>query len=358
MVIVRNCSVDMFLEMAEHRQLICFCAGQKLREFCERFHLEDRILYVVDNFKNGGVFRYGSCDIPILSMAQLDSRCREALCVVTSMGAAVEMISRLDSLSVCEGIDVYIYELLTGAGGSLRWEKEGRQVIPKKIHYCWFGGGKLPEHFQRNIESWRRQCPDYEITEWNERNYDVAKNKYMKQAYDHKKWGFVPDYARLDIVNTHGGLYFDTDVRMLKSFDMLLQYEFFCGFESGGGINLGQGFGAVRNHVVIQDMLNAYDDLEFVRADGSINTVPSPVYQTAALERWGLKKNGMLQQTRQFLVLPSEFFSPVNEFGYGNLTENTFSIHQYAATWYDPEQQKHKEKMIQDYEMIQKRIGE
>ena len=139
---------------------------------------------------------------------------------------------------------------------------------------------------------------------------------------------------------------------------MLLQYEFFCGFESGGGINLGQGFGAVRNHVVIQDMLNAYDDLEFVRADGSINTVPSPVYQTAALERWGLKKNGMLQQTRQFLVLPSEFFSPVNEFGYGNLTENTFSIHQYAATWYDPEQQKHKEKMIQDYEMIQKRIGE
>ena len=112
MVIVRNCSVDMFLEMAEHRQLICFCAGQKLREFCERFHLEDRILYVVDNFKNGGVFRYGSCDIPILSMAQLDSRCREALCVVTSMGAAVEMISRLDSLSMCEGIDVYIYCLL------------------------------------------------------------------------------------------------------------------------------------------------------------------------------------------------------------------------------------------------------
>lgn len=86
--------------------------------------------------------------------------------------------------------------------------------------------------------------------------------------------------------------------------------------------------------------------------------IPSPVYQTAALERWGLKKNGMVQQTEHFLALSSEFFSPINEFGYGVPTENTFSIHQYAAAWYDEDQRRRKEKIIQNYEMIQKRIGE
>lgn len=357
MVKLQNCTVEAFLQMAGHRQLVCFCAGQKLYELCGRFHVEDKILYVIDNFKSGQILHIGSSDIPVMSMSQLDMRCREAVCVLTSMGFADEIIPQLDALPVCDGTAVYAYELLTEKREKTDWKKGQPQRIPKKIHYCWFGGGKLPEHFQKNIDSWRRHCPDYEITEWNEGNYDVSKNRYMQQAYEHKKWGFVPDYARLDIINTYGGIYFDTDVQALKSFDVLLQYGFFCGFENTGSVNFGQGFGAVRNHPVIRDMLNGYEELEFVRADGSLNTTPSPVYQTAVLERWGLKKNGMAQQTENFLVLPPEFFSPVNEFGYGVPTENTFSIHQYAAAWYDEEQRKRKEKIIRNYEMIQERIG-
>ncbi|MCI8967732.1 MAG: hypothetical protein HFH75_09130 [Lachnospiraceae bacterium] len=358
MIRLRNCSAEIFCRIAERRQIICFCAGQKFYEFCERFHLEDRILYVVDNFKAGQTVHTGSFDIPILSVTQLDMRCQKAVCVLTSMGAADEIIPQLDAIPICDGVEVYAYELLTGSGEKITFRRNEPQLIPKKIHYCWFGGGNLPEHFRKNIENWHVHCPEYEIIEWNERNYDVDKNKYMKQAYVHKKWGFVPDYARLDIVNTHGGIYFDTDVQILRSFDVLLQYDFFCGFENAGSVNFGQGFGAVRNHPIICDMLNEYDQMKFCDERGNFNMIPSPVYQTAALERWGLKKNGMVQQTEHFLALSSEFFSPINEFGYGVPTENTFSIHQYAAAWYDEDQRRRKEKIIQNYEMIQKRIGE
>lgn len=356
MIQVRNCTVEAFLQMTESKKLVCFCAGQKLYEFCKRFHAEDKILYVIDNFKNGQILHIGSTDIPVLSMSQLDRRCQEAVCVITSMRAADEIIQQLDSISVCNGVEVYAYELLTETGKDVIWRRNSPQLIPKKIHYCWFGGEKLPGHFQKNIDSWRRYCPDYEIIEWNESNYDVSKNKYMKQAYEHKKWGFVPDYARLDIVNTYGGVYFDTDVQVVKSFDILLQYEFFCGFESVGSVNFGQGFGAVKNHPVIQEMLHQYENLIFVKEDGTIDTTPSPVYQTAVLERWGLIKNGTVQQTEHFLVLSPDFFSPVNEFGYGVPTENTFSIHQYVAAWYDEAQREQKVKIIQNYEMMRKRI--
>lgn len=358
MIGLQNCSIETFQRIAEYKQVICFCAGQKFYEFCERFHLENKILYVIDNFKAGQTVHIGSYDIPILSMSQLDMRCREAICVLTSMGVADEIIPQLDSLPVCDGVEVYAYELLTESGDKIDFRQNQPQVIPKIIHYCWFGGGKLPEHFQKNIESWRAHCPEYEIREWNESNYDVSKNEYMKQAYESKKWGFVPDYARLDIVNTYGGIYLDTDVQMLKPFDVLLQYDFFCGFENAGSVNFGQGFGAVRNHPIICDMLYEYDEMKFCSEDGSLNITPSPVYQTAALDRWGLKKNGKVQQTEHFLVLSPEFFAPINEFGYGAPTENTFSVHQYAAAWYDEEQRRHKEKIIRNYEMIQKRMGE
>lgn len=357
MINLQNCTVKDFLQMIENTMLICFCAGQKLYELCKRFHLADQILYVVDNFKSGQVLNIDSIKIPVRAMNELDEECHKAVCVITSMGFADEMIQQLDALPVCNDMRVYVYELLKEDGEIFDWKQNEPLVIPKKIHYCWFGSQQMPDYFKENIETWRKYCPDYEIIEWNENNYDVSKNGYMYQAYQYKKWGFVPDYARLDIINTYGGIYLDTDIQILKPFDVLLQYDFFCGFENFGSVNFGQGFGAVKNHPVIQDMLNQYEKLEFIQSDGSLNMIPSPIYQTEILEKWGLEKNGQIQQTEHYLVLSSLFFSPVNEFGFGIPTADTFSIHQYAATWYDEEQRKRKEKIIHNYEMIQKRIG-
>lgn len=357
MVNLKNCTVEQFLQKTENKPIVCFCAGEKLLEFCERFHLEKQILYAVDNFKHGQSLKIRDAELPVIAMEQLDKRCQDAVCVITSMRHAREITEQLDSIPVCDNVTVYAYELLQEEGGEIKWKKNISAVIPKKIHYCWFGNGVMPKHFRDNIRSWEKYCPDYEIVEWNERNYDVSKSTYMRQAYEKKAWGFVPDYARLDIVNAYGGIYFDTDVRILRSFDSLLSYELFCGFEHNGSVNFGQGFGAKKNHSILQEMLREYENLSFIREDGSLNLTPSPVYQTASLQRHGLKKNGLVQVKKDFIVLSPEYFSPVNEFGYGKPSSVTFSVHQYAATWYNEEQKKGKEEIIDHYEYILNRIG-
>ena len=109
-------------------------------------------------------------------------------------------------------------------------------MIPKVIHYCWFGGNEMSALEKKCIESWKTQCPDYEIIRWDETNYDVTKNLYMQQAYAAKKWAFVSDYARLDILYQHGGFYLDTDVELLQSLDALRTHAAFAGIGCTGGV--------------------------------------------------------------------------------------------------------------------------
>lgn len=134
-------------------------------------------------------------------------------------------------------------------------------MIPKKMHYCWFGRGEKPKLAKKCIASWRRYCPDYEIIEWNEDNFDVNLNTYTKMCYEQKKYAFLTDYIRLFVVNDHGGIYFDTDVEVLKSFDDLLQNKAFFGFENNEFINTGVGFGAEAQNEVVQQMIKEYEQL-------------------------------------------------------------------------------------------------
>ena len=165
-------------------------------------------------------------------------------------------------------------------------------MIPKIIHYCWVGNKSKPQSVLYCIESWKKFCPDYEIREWNESNYDFNKNVYMKQAYEAKKWGFVPDYARLDIVYQYGGIYLDTDVELIKGLDKLLNQTAFMGFENTGDgeffVNCGHGFGAEPHHDIIRAARDLYDDVQFLKEDGTYNLVPSPNYTTQTLKKYGL----------------------------------------------------------------------
>lgn len=124
-------------------------------------------------------------------------------------------------------------------------------MIPKIIHYCWFGRGKYPAIVQKCLKSWQTHCPDYEIKLWNEDNYDIFKATYMAEAYQAKKWAFVSDFARLDIIYHNGGIYLDTDVELIKSLDSLLTLGCFVAADETG-INTGMGFGASKNHQTIK----------------------------------------------------------------------------------------------------------
>ena len=207
--------------------------------------------------------------------------------------------------------------------------------IPKIIHYCWFGDKEIPEKDRKNIEGWKKLNPDYEFRFWNEQNYDVKKNKYMKQAYEKKKLGFVPDYARTDIIYQYGGFYFDTDVELLKPLDELLENECIMGFQNSKEVNHGQGFAAVPKHHLIKGLLDVYENLDFVNEDGSLNLIPSPVFLTQYLKEKGLQLNGEEQYVEGALILPTEYFCPIDyESRKIEITKNTIGIHHYAASWH------------------------
>lgn len=217
-------------------------------------------------------------------------------------------------------------------------------MIPKKIHYCWLGGKELPESAKKCIKSWQKYCPDYEIVEWNESNYDFTKNEYMRQALEAKKWGFVPDYARLDIIYTYGGIYLDVDVEIVRSFDPLLSLSGFAGFESGTDVNLGQGFGAQAGDSVIKALLDSYESLTFKKPDGSLDLTASPALNSDTLESLGLKRNGEMQEIDGFKIFPMEYFCPKSLLdGVLRKTENTYSIHHFDGSWLSEAGQKQKE---------------
>lgn len=228
--------------------------------------------------------------------------------------------------------------------------------IPKIIHYCWFGGNPLPEKDQKCIESWKKFCPDYKIIEWNESNYDVNKNEYMKEAYEAHRWGFVPDFARLDIIYQYGGIYLDTDVELLCNLDDLLCQEGFMAFESETSVAPGLIIAAESGNAMIKDMRDRiYNGRHFRRMDGTYDTVASPKMATEYLERRGLVCNNELQIVAGIRIYPKEYFCPKDYVtGQIHITPNTYSIHHYNASW-----QTAKQKKWQNFERaVANKIGE
>ena len=206
-------------------------------------------------------------------------------------------------------------------------------MIPKKIHYCWFGRGEKPRLAQKCISSWKKYCPDYEIIEWNEDNFDLDYNGYTRYCYDNKKWAFLSDFIRLVVVAEHGGLYFDTDVELLKSPDKLLQYEAFYGFENNSNIATGLGFGAQANHPTILAMKGKYEEVK-PNVDGTYPMIVCPALNTAALIPFGLRLDGSRQNVAGAEILPVEYLNPYDDpTGCLTKTQNTISVHWYSKSW-------------------------
>lgn len=205
-------------------------------------------------------------------------------------------------------------------------------MIPKKIHYCWFGKGEKPKLAQKCIASWRRYMPDYEIIEWNEDNFDVNSNAYTKMCYEQKKYAFLTDYIRLIVIEQHGGIYFDTDVEVLRSFDDLLDNPAFAGFENKEHVATGLGFGAEPHNLAVQKMLKEYEQL----LDAQHGVIGCPRLNTDALMKLGLQPNGKNQILQDIVVYSQEYFNPRNN-NTGKLTKtiNTYSVHWYAMSWMD-----------------------
>ena len=228
-------------------------------------------------------------------------------------------------------------------------------MIPKIIHYCWFGHNPYPEVVTECMKSWRAMCPDYEIKCWNEDNFDYKSCQYAREAYEAKKWAFVSDYARLKILAENGGIYVDTDVELLKPLDDLLKNEAFMGFEHGLGVNSGLITGAEKNQKVISELKKQYEKMHFLNQDGSLNMTSCVKYTTDFMMGKGLKKENAKQIIEGVTVFPTEYFCPKNQFTEKvDVKENTYSIHRYVGTWADDTVkygQKLKKKLRKKYGM-------
>lgn len=206
-------------------------------------------------------------------------------------------------------------------------------MIPKIIHYCWFGGKKLPRDVKKCIKSWKKYCPEYKIIEWNENNTSIEECEFASAAYNNKEWAFVSDYVRLKVVYDYGGIYLDTDVELLKNIDFLLEEKCFLATDQlGKRIATGLGFGAEKNNPLIKEMLEVYYYTSF-----DVNKkreIQCPILNTNVIKKYGFEFSTDIRKYSGATVYPPKYFDPL---GTGNsqdlLGKDTVSIHHYSASW-------------------------
>ncbi|MDE6910512.1 MAG: hypothetical protein K2P44_08615 [Lachnospiraceae bacterium] len=344
--------------------LIIYGAGMIGRtimpSYIQEMHLVDYVdCYIdIDKRKQGKSILIGGKSFLVYAPEKLENVGRNAAVIITNSNF-MPIVDKMNHIPALQETEVYIWPVVLEQQAAAKTEKisfqsSGREVkIPQKIHYCWFSGNPMPDYLKRCIETWHFYCPDYEIIRWDESNYDIGKNKYMKQAYEQKKWGFVPDIARLDLLYQYGGIYLDTDVELLKSLDELLYLPGFAGVEKWGNINLGGCSGCMAGNPVIKAMLDFRANETFIDADGEINMTTCGYYETQPLIEMGFIPNNTVQTIQQFTIFSSDFFCPYDYMsGKISVNKNTFSIHHFNGGWLDEKSMTERKKTQRKYQTI------
>ena len=210
-----------------------------------------------------------------------------------------------------------------------------QQKIPKIIHYCWFGGKDKPEVIKKYINSWKEKLRDYEIKEWNESNFDISSNIFVKQAYESGKYAFVSDYVRVYALYNYGGIYMDTDVEVKQPFsDEILGNDSFWGFEEKNYIATST-IGTKKGNKLIKRFLDSYDGKEFIKEDGEIDTLTNVAIVSNIIEGIGIRLDGTYQKIDGMCtVYPQEYFSPYDYINcYSKESKNTYTIHHFYKSW-------------------------
>lgn len=350
----------------QHKKIVLFGTGvigsTVVPYLIEKYALQEFVIYCIDNDKT----RWGECasistrQIPIVSPCVLDELDSNVV-ILINISRYAEVITQLDGMESCKNKVGYIIPMMcienfkkNNSGGAVSNSYE--KLIPKKIHYIWFGNNPLPKQLEKCITSWKKFCPDYEIIRWDENNYDIKKCRYMEDAYNNKKYSFASDYAKLDILYNNGGIYFDTDVEIIRSIDDLLYQEAFCSVEKWQVINFGGCSGAVKGHPAVKKFIEAWENRSYFRADGSPDFVSSGIIDTKVAIDNGYIINGENQNIMGMNVYTYDYFHPYDYMsGKLNLTENTYSIHHFNGGWLDEKAKAVNRKTSESYDKIYKR---
>lgn len=331
----------------QDKKLIIYGAGASTKLLLEAYYykgLKDGLAFIVDRNEslNGSFLAVGD-DIRV-EIVSLKSFCLKYAAKMQNFNmlitpyTALRIVMELDKIEELDHLDTYIYSLIVNKKKPMlfSFQNTDKPLIPKKIHYFWIGGNPMPQEDKRNIESWRKYAPDYEIIEWNESNYDFSAHPYSYEALKNGKYMYATDYARKDILYRYGGIYLDTDVELVGYLNDLLYNEVFIGIDDGGQLNSGSGLGAVPNHPVIKTFMDLYEGVNFVNPDGSFNYKYNTYYETKYMISRGFEIKNEFQLIDGISCFPREVFMPEGFIGlsddYTSKTVANHKINPYDKT--------------------------
>lgn len=328
-------------------------------EILRQYGLWDRVQFYIDNHyqEKAGKIKVEDKVVETAPVERLNDAGGN-IAIIVAISRYAEALEQLRRMPCAKDMPCYIMPMMcihnfcsSVSDGFPKLEDE--PLIPKKIHYMWLGKKSIPDNLKRCIDSWKKHCPDYEIIQWDESNYDISQNDYMRQAYEEGAYGFVPDYARLDILYEHGGIYMDTDVEVVRNLDDLLYQQAFCGVEKWQTINFGGCSGAVKGHEAIRRFLEYRKKVSFINDDGSQNKTTCGFYDTNAALMNGYKMDGRTQNVMGMNIYAYDYFHPYDYMsGQTTRTEHTYTIHRFNGGWLDENMRKENINTAKEYNRV------
>ena len=357
MLRLMNCGHRAFLRYAQGKTAYVYGAGRALESCLDLYFHDQDVAAIIDGNPKlwGRIVHHHGKGVPVLSPEAFATKMArggrdQALLMVTSPFYAAEIVEALDRVPEFDGLACFLQAVVRETLEPVPpfTFSQGPQRIPKKIHYIWFGGKPLPERYKRNIETWRKYNPDFEIIRWDESNYDLHRHHYAEQAYESGALSFASNLARLDILQEQGGIYLDTDVEVRQSFAPLLADRAFFGMSETDRVSNGCGFGAAPHQNIIGDMIAAFDARPFLRSNGRPEKRPCHAFLHPVLRRYGFRMVNEYQNIDGIALYPTEVLSPLRMYGLPDgFTEQTIAVHRQDRTWQNERERQGNERVME-----------